>query len=94
VGLALARLSPPLRLLPEMRLKARAAQSRAAAKIKESGHLFHPESSVDGRRRRARSEIPLRAPQPLAESERVLRDLSEEAAEIFNSQLIIVQPRE
>lgn len=73
----------------------RRAYERIAARRGESQHFGMEFSKVISRSepRETEREIPLRSPRDLSVSERVLRNLSDDAARIFNAQLLVIQPR-
>jgi hypothetical protein len=82
----------PLReKIPEFLQKMSSAERRAAARFVEKHgtgfgeHPIEPEAS-------GAPPIPTRMPRELSEPEKQLRDLSDTAARIFDTQLIIVQP--
>jgi hypothetical protein len=88
--------------LPEMVEQVEAAKRRGSERIERRGRQRFEQVPVAVPKPVQRttldaqppSEIPVRVPRTLSDSERVLRRLSDDAAKIFNAQLVIVQPRE
>jgi hypothetical protein len=79
--------------LPEMSEKLASAKRRAQERIFDRGAKTAV-TEVPGFRFRPRADIPLRSPRPLSEDQNALREIADEAAQLFNTQLIVVQRRD
>jgi hypothetical protein len=85
----------PLRSkLTEMTTEVQEAKTRAATRIRERREFKTPQIGAPHQRRtEPATSPPVREGRRLSRDEQVLRDLSDDAAKIFNAQLIVVQPR-
>jgi hypothetical protein len=81
--------------LSELTHNLAAAEQRARTRIEERAQAKRPLAlhEVPERFDRREPRIPARAPRPLSETERQLREASDMAARLFDAQLVIVQPR-